>query len=289
MCRVCQQPAFELRAKIPQRKRSRRALCEVVAHQRVELCAANNRFEAGKILFEGRVEPEPVLAVVYLKPFEAGEPVVRLDEGRGFGGVGDAIAPPSRHRLILCQRMHDSGCKAALEFEKLAHRSAPSSASSEACAEVFAAAASRKRFALSASAWTSSNVGMLSSHSSRVAVGPTRSMVARVELPDGLKDRMIVRVENVFLELRVAGDVNLRDAVGGHCVHVSQRIEAVVLRRDVNVIDVEQDAAVGALDDFVQKLPLGHFRDVILGVARDVFNDDGNFEEVLHADGCGPP
>src|SRR5271165_2421285 len=160
---VCKQPAFELRAKVPQRQGFGRALGQVVAHQRVELCAAYNGFEAGKIFFEGRIEAEPVLAVVYLKAFEAGEPVVRLDQGRSFRGVGDAIAPALRHRLILRQWMHDSGCKAALEFEKLAHRAAPSSASSEACAEVFAAAASRKRFALSASAWTSSNVGMLSS------------------------------------------------------------------------------------------------------------------------------
>ena len=38
---------------------------------------------------------------------------------------------------------------------------------------------------------------------------------AIVELPDGIDDRVIVRIENVFAIFRMAGDVNLRDAFGG--------------------------------------------------------------------------
>ena len=43
-----------------------------------------------------------------------------------------------------------------------------------------------------------------------------------------------------------------------------------------------------ACDDFVEELPLGHFGVVKLGVAADVFDGDGDFEEVLHlADALG--
>ena len=67
----------------------------------------------------------------------------------------------------------------------------------------------------------------------------------------------------------------------GTLFDVSVGIEVVILRRDVDVVHVEQDAAVGALDDLVEELPLGHLGDVELGVAADVFDGDGNLEEVL--------
>src|ERR1700688_302429 len=93
---------------------------------------------------------------------------------------------------------------------------------------------------------------------------------------------MIVSVENIFAVLGVAGDVDLRDALGGDVVYVSEGIEAVILRRDVNIIYVEEDAAVGALDYFVQKFPLSHFGDVIFGIAADVFYGDGHFEIIAN-------
>ncbi len=110
---------------------------------------------------------------------------------------------------------------------------------------------------------------------------------AGVEPPDGIEDRVIVRVEDVLLELGVAGDVNLRDALGGDAVDVVEWIEAVILRRDVDVVDVEQDAAVGGFDDLVQELPLGHLGLVKFGVAADVFDGDGDLEEVLHLADAG--
>ena len=87
---------------------------------------------------------------------------------------------------------------------------------------------------------------------------------------------MVVRIEEVALEFGVAGDVDLRDAIRGHGVEIEIGIESVILRRDVNVVHVEQDAAVGALDDFVEKLPLGHLRGVKLRVAADILHRDGH-------------
>ncbi len=105
---------------------------------------------------------------------------------------------------------------------------------------------------------------------------------ASVQAPDGIEHGVVVGVEDVLLELGVAGDVDLRDALGGDAVDVVEWIEAVVLRRDVDVVDVEQDAAVGGFDDLVQELPLGHLGFVKFGVAADVFDGDGDLEEVLH-------
>src|SRR3974377_483565 len=77
-------------------------------------------------------------------------------------------------------------------------------------------------------------------------------------------------------------DVNLRDAISGDGIDVRERVETVVLRRDVNVVYVEKDAAIGALDDFVEKLPLGHFGDVKFGGAGDGLDDDRDFEVIAN-------
>ena len=105
---------------------------------------------------------------------------------------------------------------------------------------------------------------------------------AVVEFPDGINDGMVVGVEDVFAVLGVASDVDLGDAIGGNGIDVIKGIEIVILRGDVDVVDVEKNAAVGALDDFVEELPFGHFGDVKFGVAGDVFDNDGEFEEIAH-------
>lgn len=103
-----------------------------------------------------------------------------------------------------------------------------------------------------------------------------------VEVPDGIEDGMIVGVEDVFFELGVAGDVNLRDALCGNAVDIVEGIESVILGGDVDIVDVEQNAAVGGFDDFVEKLPLGHLRLVEFSVAADVLDGNGDLEVVLY-------
>jgi L-aminopeptidase/D-esterase-like protein len=48
---------------------------------------------------------------------------------------------------------------------------------------------------------------------------------------------------------------------------------------DVNIVHVEEDAAVGALDDFGEELPLGHLGAGEGGVTADVLNGDGDLEK----------
>ena len=103
---------------------------------------------------------------------------------------------------------------------------------------------------------------------------------AIVELPDRIDHGMIVSVENVFAIFGVSSDVDLRNAIGGNTVDVDGGIETVILRGDVDIVDVEENATVGAFDNFIEELPFGHFGDVKFGIAGDIFDDDRDFEEV---------
>src|SRR5260370_18040080 len=91
---------------------------------------------------------------------------------------------------------------------------------------------------------------------------------------------MIVSVENVLTIFGMPGDMNLRDALSGHTVYVIERVEVVVLRRNVDIVHIQQNAAVGAFDNLVEKLPLGHFRNMKLRIAADIFDTPGHFDKI---------
>jgi hypothetical protein len=85
-----------------------------------------------------------------------------------------------------------------------------------------------------------------------------------------------------FSYLRMAGDVNLRHAMRGDGIDVVDGVEFVVHRGDVDVVHVEQNSAIGALDDFGQELPLGHLGGGEFGVAELTFSTQRESREVLH-------
>jgi hypothetical protein len=68
-----------------------------------------------------------------------------------------------------------------------------------------------------------------------------------------------VRVEKVLFELRMTGDMDLANPIMRNVVEIIVRTKIVVLRRNVNVVYVQQDPAVGQFDHFAQELPLRHF------------------------------
>src|SRR5580692_9699326 len=105
---------------------------------------------------------------------------------------------------------------------------------------------------------------------------------ARVKFPHRINHGMIVGIEDVLAIFRMPGDMDLRHAFRRDAIDVGQRVEAVILRRNVDIVYVEKNSAVGALGDFVQKFPLGHFGDVKFGVAADVLDRHGNLNEVAH-------
>ena len=117
----------------------------------------------GKIFGESGEHAEPVLAIVNFQAFEGSQAVVGLDDLRRDGAHRAAIGCDRTHAFGTRQRSHDGASHAALQVEKF-----HTAVASEALA--------RKRLAFRASSCTSSKEGMLSSHSSSVAVWPTRSM-----------------------------------------------------------------------------------------------------------------
>lgn len=93
---------------------------------------------------------------------------------------------------------------------------------------------------------------------------------------------MVVSVEDVFLEFRVAGDVDLGYALRGNTVHVREGIEIMISRGNINIVDIQENPAVSPLRHFVQKLPFRHFRDVKFRVTADILDGDGHFKKVAH-------
>src|SRR6201997_2585496 len=93
---------------------------------------------------------------------------------------------------------------------------------------------------------------------------------------------MIMGIEDVFLELRMAGNVDLRHTLRGHAVDVREWIEVVVLRGNVNIIYIQKNSAVCPLNNLIQELPFGHFRNMKFGITAHVLDSNGDFEEVAH-------
>ena len=66
----------------------------------------------------------------------------------------------------------------------------------------------------------------------------------------------------------------------GNVVQVIVRIEIVILRRDVNIVHVEKNSAVGQFCDFAEKFPFGHFGSVKLRITAHVLHADRHFEKI---------
>src|ERR1019366_2312617 len=128
--------------------------------QSLECALAEHRAQAGEILVERIEQAIPVAAAVDLQAFERRQTVIRLDVVHGRFGI-DVVARD--------QRAHQGSGHALLEREQ-AHGATGMSAS------LCFVGAAMYFSALRASACTSPNDGMRSSHSSSVAVGPTRRM-----------------------------------------------------------------------------------------------------------------
>src|SRR6266481_9110864 len=105
---------------------------------------------------------------------------------------------------------------------------------------------------------------------------------ALIEFPNGIDHRMVMSVEDVFFEFRVARDVDLRYTLRGNAVHISEGIETMISRGNINIVDIQENPAVSPLHHFVEKLPFRHFRDVKFCVAADILDGDGHFKKVAH-------
>jgi len=79
---------------------------------------------------------------------------------------------------------------------------------------------------------------MRSSHSSNVAVFSYKVDRVSVQLPDRVKDPTIVCIKSVLFESRISGNVNLPDATMRNVVEIIVRIKGMILRRNVDVVNV---------------------------------------------------
>src|SRR5215471_21619538 len=99
-----------------------------------------------------------------------------------------------------------------------------------------------------------------------------------IQFPDWIDDRMVVCIENVFREFGVPGNMDLRHPLDRDAVEVLVGIKIVILGGHVNVIYVQENSAVGALDDLIEKLPFRHLGNVKLSVTTYVFDGDRYFQ-----------
>src|ERR1700693_4450657 len=157
------QPVHQARTEIAQRERLRRAIDQIRFGHGVEAAASQYRAHTRKILGKCGEHAEPVLTIVNFQTIEGSQSVVGLDDLRRHGTHRASIGRERAHAFGARKRRHDGASHAALQVKEF-----HTAVASEALA--------RKRLAFRASSCTSSNEGMLSSHSRSVAVWPTRSM-----------------------------------------------------------------------------------------------------------------
>ncbi len=163
------------RAEVAQRERARGIPRQVGLGQAHEGALAKGRDEARAVVPDGVVKPKPVHPAVELQPLERRQPVVRLYELRGDLVHGPAVDPPRLELVVGGERPDEGGCHHPLERPQvLRGRDAGGGVLGGALHTAAFFAPSMNSFAFRASSWTSSNEGILSSHSSRVAVTPHR-------------------------------------------------------------------------------------------------------------------
>ena len=93
---------------------------------------------------------------------------------------------------------------------------------------------------------------------------------------------MVMRVDDVALLVAMTGNVELHHAIARHAVKEFVGGEAVVESADKDVVDVEQEPAIGASRHLAHELPLGHLRLAEGHVARHVLKREAATEKILY-------
>src|SRR5258707_4401686 len=104
----------------------------------------------------------------------------------------------------------------------------------------------------------------------------------RIEFPDRINHRMVMRIQNVLFKLGVPRDMDLRHALCRNTIYVIMGIEIVVSGRHINIVDVQEDAAIRQFHHFGKKLPLRHLRNVEFGITAYVLHSNRYLKKVPH-------
>src|SRR5262249_39091167 len=80
----------------------------------------------------------------------------------------------------------------------------------------------------------------------------------------------------------MSDDVYLRYTIVWNVVEVQTWIESVILRCNVDVVDVQKNSAICLFSHFCEKLPFGHFRDSELCVTAHILHADRKLQVLPH-------
>ena len=80
----------------------------------------------------------------------------------------------------------------------------------------------------------------------------------------------------------MAGEVELHHPVGRNAIHEHLGVVAVIEGTNVDVVDVEQQPAAGALGHLGDELPLGHFGGLEFDIGRNVFKAERAAQALLY-------
>ena len=91
-------------------------------------------------------------------------------------------------------------------------------------------------------------------------------------------------VDDVVAVVLVPGEMDLAHPVLGNARQIVCRIEAVIEGRDIDVVDVEQQVAIGPPRQFGQEVPFVHGIGGEGDIGRGVFQGDTPSQDILHMD-----
>src|SRR5262245_13303565 len=155
------QPGLQAGTQVSQSERFGRKLGEIGHQQPVEIGLPDHCAQTRKIVSQGGENAEPVDPVVDFQPLHRGEAVIRLDDLFDDLLGRSAVECAFAHALVRRERLAYYTEHFTLQFVQIHEATAFSGT---------------YFLAFKASRCTSSKEGMWSSHSSKVAVGPTSSM-----------------------------------------------------------------------------------------------------------------
>src|SRR6516165_4823184 len=93
---------------------------------------------------------------------------------------------------------------------------------------------------------------------------------------------MVMSIEQVSTMIAVPRKMKLHDPLDGNRVEVLFGAEPMIEGVDENIVDVEENPAVGLLRNRAQKLPFAQSRIAERQVAGNVFQQYRAFQKILH-------
>src|SRR4029079_2600298 len=81
-----------------------------------------------------------------------------------------------------------------------------------------------------------------------------------IQIPDGLGNERVMRVDNVGHVVLVAREVKLNDTIGWDALDGSMRVVLMIEAAEEYVVNVEDEPTARALRKLRDEFPLRHFR-----------------------------